>query len=537
MKTENKKLNLILFISILLVGGILRLYGLREYPGGVHVDEAFAGYEAYSMSEYGVDSWGYKNPVYFVSWGSGMNVLESYIMIPFVKILGLNELSIRLPQALFSILFLVMIYLILKKIKDEKLALIGMFLTAVSPWHYMLSRWGLESNLCLIMILLGTYFFILGTECFVNENVSKKNVWYIVPSAFFFGLDLYAYAATWIHMAVIITVWSAYILIYKIKNKISAKGTFIPVIIAIGLLAFMAIPLAMFILINIDVIPEIRGFISIPKLVVFRNDEVFNLSQLYNRVHDLAYILICQNDTQMWNAYLPYGMFYIYSLPIIFIGVWRVFVRLIKDFKEKQFSYAFMLVTYTSIATVLVLLQAVSIIRANYLELTLLFYWAIGVNWLFGLLKGYVGKGLVAIYVISFVLFLISYFNGFQDRISLRQVAGSGEAIEDALSMVETGEYRKICLEEEIRHARVLFYTKYDPNEYMSSVKWANYPDKYLVSESFGPFVWEDVYKNGAKDDYIYILRLYRDQYPDFFPDNGFEVKQYGSVWMAYKSR
>lgn len=531
MQKKKITINQILFFVILLAGGFLRFFKLSEYPGGVHVDEAFAGYEAYSMLNFGVDSWGYKNPIYFISWGSGMNVLESYLMMPFIKLLGLSELSIRLPQAILSVVAMVTFYFIIKKLADEKLALIGFFLMAVCPWHYMLSRWGLESNICISMILLGTLFFIYGTECFINKDVPAKNARYLILSGLFFGLDLYCYAATWIHIAVILSVWSIYVFIYNRKNKYSGKG-YINAVIAAVLLVVMAIPLLLFILVNIGVIPEIRSFISIPQMIDFRGDEVFNFSVLFTRIHDLAYIIICQNDTQMWNAYLPYGMFYIFSLPVILIGVWRVIIKIVSDFKEKNFSYALMLFVYTALSCVLVLLQGVSIIRANYFEISLLFYWAIGTGFLFKILKAVPGKIIIVAYAVSFVLFLISYFGEFQERISIRQVEGSKEAIEAAEEMLSDNKYEKICLAGEIRHARVLFYKQYDVNEYIKSVKWKNYPAKYLETESFGPFVWEEYLEGDLRDDRIYIARY--EEY-DYFNEHGYKLTPYGHVWIAVK--
>ncbi len=81
----NWKLCIIFIVAI-----FSRVILLGEVPGGIHADEAFASYEAYSLANYGVDSWGYHNPVYLAVWGSGMSALESYLMIPFVALWGLN---------------------------------------------------------------------------------------------------------------------------------------------------------------------------------------------------------------------------------------------------------------------------------------------------------------------------------------------------------------------------------------------------------------------------------------------------------------
>lgn len=75
-------------LLIILIGILIRIADFGNTPCGFNQDEAFAGYEAFSLLNYGIDSAGYHNPCYFVSWGSGMNVLESYIAIPFLNYLA-----------------------------------------------------------------------------------------------------------------------------------------------------------------------------------------------------------------------------------------------------------------------------------------------------------------------------------------------------------------------------------------------------------------------------------------------------------------
>lgn len=51
---KNNKKNIILcFIFIL--GFAVRLVAINQYPQGLNVDEASAGYEAYSILNYGID--------------------------------------------------------------------------------------------------------------------------------------------------------------------------------------------------------------------------------------------------------------------------------------------------------------------------------------------------------------------------------------------------------------------------------------------------------------------------------------------------
>lgn len=68
-------------------------------------------------------------------------------MIPFIAMFGLETWVIRLPQLIMAVITLVAVYLLMKRLFNEKAGLISMFILAVVPWHIMLSRWGLNQTL------------------------------------------------------------------------------------------------------------------------------------------------------------------------------------------------------------------------------------------------------------------------------------------------------------------------------------------------------------------------------------------------------
>ena len=131
-KEEFKKYKIIVF-CFFVIGFSLRLVNIANFPNALNVDEASSGYEA--------DRNGNFMPVFLKAWGSGQNALYTYILIPFVKILGLNILSTRLPMAIAGCISLIIMYKILQKLKSPKLALIGLIFFAICPWHIMKSRW------------------------------------------------------------------------------------------------------------------------------------------------------------------------------------------------------------------------------------------------------------------------------------------------------------------------------------------------------------------------------------------------------------
>lgn len=162
-KKEDKKYKKIVFVFFVL-GFAVRLINIQNYPNALNVDEASSGYEAYAIGTYGIDRNGNFLPVFLKAWGSGQNALYTYILIPFVKLFGLNTLSIRLPMAIAGCISLFVMYKLLKKTKSDKLTIIGLIFFTICPWHIMKSRWGLESNLFPELILWAIYLINLYME-------------------------------------------------------------------------------------------------------------------------------------------------------------------------------------------------------------------------------------------------------------------------------------------------------------------------------------------------------------------------------------
>lgn len=154
-------------IIILVIMGLalfLRTYKLTSYPAGFNADEAALGYNAYSLMLTGKDEHGNSWPVNLESFGDYKPALYAYILIPFIKILGLTELAVRLPTAIFGVAAVGLIYLFVRDIFSQKLGLIAAVLLAISPWHIHFSRGGWEVNMATTFILGGVWFFIRWTK-------------------------------------------------------------------------------------------------------------------------------------------------------------------------------------------------------------------------------------------------------------------------------------------------------------------------------------------------------------------------------------
>lgn len=195
---------------ILSLGFLLRILGLANHPAGFTPDEASFGYDAYSILKTGHDQWGKAFPLVFKSFGDDKLPVCAYLTVPSVAIFGLNEFSVRLPNALLGTLSILVVYFLVRKLfKDEKVALLSSFLLAISPWHIMLSRGAFEANLTTFFLPLAILFFLKSID----------NPKFLYLSFFAFLINIFTY-----HTARIL---SPLILLYLIfvykKDLVMAK--------------------------------------------------------------------------------------------------------------------------------------------------------------------------------------------------------------------------------------------------------------------------------------------------------------------------
>lgn len=515
-KNKAQNFNRIAVSLLILLGVIVRAYKFGTIPTGFNQDEAFAGYEAFSLLHFGLDSAGYHNPCYFVSWGSGMNVLESYLAIPLMKLFGSSVITLRLPQLILACISLLIFYLLLRKVFTEKTALLGLGLLVISPWHIMLSKWGLESNLAPSFLLLGLYFFILG----INNNK------YWILSAIMYGLSLYAYSITWIVVPLTLVCFIIYIIVYR--QKIQYRYA----LISSAVLFILALPLILFLLVNRGYIPEITtSFLSIPKLLVMRDSEL-SLGNLlsWESYYNLLSIIWHQNDGLIWNASSDYGLFYKFSLPFILLGGVKLTRNAVRNVRSKAFSYEWIIILgmLSSILSCLII-SRININKANSLHFYLLILLTLGIEEVFIIFKKHslVSKTIIASYAIMFIFFLSYYFGVYNDHISYE----FREGVEDAVHYVNAEEFTNVGVDTNIYYPQILFFDQTPHTEYMETVEYTNYPSAFLDVEKFGKYKFGIDYNNLAQHE-AYIINSNREE---IFTKLGYYVVRFENYSVAHK--
>lgn len=178
-------LKIIVLTLIITAAAVLRLYKLTEVPPSLNWDETAAGYNAYTIANWGADEYGRKFPITFRSFGDDKHPVHIYITSVFVKIFGLNEFTTRFPSAFFGILSVVAIYFLVKKMfKSELAGIFSALFLAISPYHLQLSRGLWEANFAVAFYVFGLMFFYIFLE---------KKKWMLPVSMLCFGLSFFSY--------------------------------------------------------------------------------------------------------------------------------------------------------------------------------------------------------------------------------------------------------------------------------------------------------------------------------------------------------
>lgn len=173
-----------LFGLIIILAIVLRFFYIEEIPNGLYSDEASYGYNAFSILETGKDEYGNFMPLAFRSFGDYKAPLYIYFLIPFIKIFGLSEWSVRVPSAVLGVGLVILIYILAQKItRRTSAALLSAYLVSISPLGLQFNRMAHENNLVAFLVTGAVLFFVL--------SLKKAN--YIILSFLTFAASIYTY--------------------------------------------------------------------------------------------------------------------------------------------------------------------------------------------------------------------------------------------------------------------------------------------------------------------------------------------------------
>lgn len=294
--------------GVVAVAAAVRIYDIVANPPGFFADEAAYGYNAYTILHTAKDEFGTTLPLFFESFGDYKTPVYIYSMIPFVGILGLSELPVRLTSALYGVMTVAAVYLLVKELFGQRsTALVAALILAISPWHIFYTRTGFgEIAVHVFFLVLALYFFLVGT----------RRPPFLLAAALALALALYSYRAAWIIAPLLLIV---VIVLYRrelIQHwRFSLTGLFI--------LALASVPILLLIF-NVDERAQDR---SILNLELGTWGTVERAIEHYVSYYKPSFLLDGTAETNLRHVIPGFGWIYLWQVPFGALGLaalaWR----------------------------------------------------------------------------------------------------------------------------------------------------------------------------------------------------------------------
>lgn len=462
-----------ILLAAMVVGLVLRGWQFGSIPPGLNQDEASTAYDAFSLVHYGVDRHGIHFPVVLISWGSGMYALASYVEAPFIRLFGLSVWSARLPFLLAGLAALPLFFGLLRDTTDRRTARIGVVLLAASPWHVMVSRWGLDSNLL-------PFVFLVATVLLVRSAARPR---LLVWAALVLGLALYSYGTAYL----VVPVFLLLALIHGVRYRLWPVRT---ILWAAATFVLVGLPVGLFLAVNsfgwqsirtpILSIPRLTG---VPRFQTMGNLHLFSaefLRQAATNLGQAAELFRSQDDGLIWNAIPGYGILYGLSTLLALAGL----ALLVGKYFEPARRASFPLLAWSLAALVLMAFVSPNINRANVAMLPFIFCVAIASS----LLWQYRSLAILLCVLLagSFAGFVGAYFGTYRQAAAEPFFASFGEAIRYASEQTKGD----VCVTDHVNmpYIFVLFYTKEDPRLFERTVHYDNLGAEFQSVSSFGRY-------------------------------------------------
>jgi len=467
------KNNKIFFILIFIAAFAIRFFNANQHPPLLW-DEASIGYNAYSILQTGKDEYGQILPIIFKSFGDYKPGVYIYLVIPFVKALGLTTLAVRLPSIILGSLIPIFLFLLIKEInqKAHKTAVIAAVLTVFNPYSIHFSKGGWETNILTFQLILASYLFFK----FINSQKSK----FIVFSSLIFGLTLFTYqAGKMISLFLIIILFL--INIKKINFKKFIPGFIIPLFI-------FSIPIIYGLLFSqngnrLNVVSIFSYPRNQEETTIIKNEsnqidyDIFhNHYMFFGRNFLLRYFnhfsprfLAFEGDWQSPRHSAPYiGVLLYPSLIFLVIGIFFALSRSKID-KINWFFLFWLLVAPIPAALTRDTIQAV---RSMSFSIPLIYFAALGIYFFTEKFKNiFVYFLIIGAYLISFIYYGDLYLNHMVKKSPSDFLYGYKETMNFVNEY--QNQFDQVYITDFYGQPYIfyLFYSKYDPIKYQSQAK------------------------------------------------------------------
>ncbi len=505
----NKKSILIL---ILVLAAFLRVWKLGNVPPSASMDEASIGYNAYSVSKIGVDEYGHFPLISQRAYDDWRRSTYLLLVVPFVALLNLNVIAIRLPAVILSILTVWATYHIVLSLFSKRsefssnIALLASFLLAMSPWHIYISRLGHESNAYLSFFVLGVMFFLQGIQ-------DKRK---ILLAIIFFILSMISYYAGQIIIPLLVLgllcIYRKFFVSIVLSDKKTLLFLFVFMLLLVPILWAIFSPEALIRFQGTSTFKPEAHEKEFAERIERRNKAVESHdivgTILYNRrlfpvqVFFEGYIshfnfqwLFTNSSGESFKV--PHlGLLYMWELPFIIMGIFAFFICRDIDVRAKKtiFLWFFLAPFPASVAT-----QAPHAMRSYAFLPTWQIFTAFGLIFVFNKMRNVKIVGLVAF--IAIVIFsLQAFYKNYYIVFPKEQSKSFHYALSKAIPFVLSKEnsYDKIVFSNENNlyqsYMVFLYHSRFDPLLYQKQggTKSGGFAQTHTFDKfEFRPILWD----------------------------------------------
>jgi 4-amino-4-deoxy-L-arabinose transferase-like glycosyltransferase len=462
---------------------ILRFYKIGSYPS-LNPDEAALGYNAYSLLETGKDEHGASWPLHFKSFGDYKPGGYVYLALPFIKILGLTPLAVRLPNLILSILAIYylskLVFLLfeskgprLNRSKAQNLSLLSSAVLALSPWHIHFSRGAWEAYSALSLIIIGIYFFY--------SHLKNLKNFHLYLSVILISLSLYFYHSARI-LAPLIGL-SLVTINFKRLTRSGIRKLLIPIIITI----LLALPV-LFSFVRNGGAARFGGVgLTADQGPIWRSNELLNQhnnvklinramhnkrilyflswAQKYTSHFDLNFLFL--NGDEVPRSKVPeMGQLYLFELPFLIIGIFFFLKSRAINKKTKTLILSFLL--FAPLASSLTF-QAPSALRSLPMTIPLSILIA------YGLYHFFKCRPLLILIAFCSLLSIFYYLDAYFVHSQKRYPYAWNLGFDQIVSLVESqkNNYQNIFFTSRYDQPYILylFFSKYPPQKLQSQIK------------------------------------------------------------------
>ncbi len=223
----------LLIVTILLLATILRFLWLNNVPVAIGGDELNYAITARAIVINGTDMIGDWSPLsvfdFIYPYAEGQAELGYFLIYPFV-IAGLTLINAKFIFAILSVFSVLLIFLITRKLFDEKVAIIAGLVSVFNPWFIFIGRTGYEMTPALFFALLSFYILLITRS------------WKILISIPFLFCFFYSYIAVKLIFIPFVLAILIYLYFYQ-NNKKFLKQYLIVFFACLALVLFFVISL------------------------------------------------------------------------------------------------------------------------------------------------------------------------------------------------------------------------------------------------------------------------------------------------------